>query len=41
MEVEADKLVTAKDILKPYQHLQEVFNEVEADKLAPHMEHNL
>ncbi|SOV07047.1 uncharacterized protein UDID_18702 [Ustilago sp. UG-2017a] len=41
MEVEPDKLVTIKDIPEPYQHLQEVFNEVEADKLPPHTEHSL
>ncbi|SAM71077.1 related to retrotransposon nucleocapsid protein [Ustilago bromivora] len=41
MEVETDKPVTVKDIPEPYQHLQEVFNEVEADKLPPHTEHNL
>ncbi|KAJ1581225.1 hypothetical protein NDA15_006965 [Ustilago hordei] len=32
MEVEVDKVVTAADIPKPYQHLRDVFDEVEADK---------
>ncbi|KAJ1036990.1 hypothetical protein NDA10_000621 [Ustilago hordei] len=41
MEVEVDKVVTAADIPKPYQHLQDVFNEVEADKLPHHTEHDL
>ncbi|SAM85274.1 uncharacterized protein UBRO_20889 [Ustilago bromivora] len=41
MEVEPDKPVTLQDIPEPYQHLQEVFNEVEADKLLPHTEHDL
>ena len=35
MEVEVDKVVTAAGIPKPYQHLRDVFDEVEADKL-PH-----
>ncbi|KAJ1035112.1 hypothetical protein NDA18_000710 [Ustilago nuda] len=41
MEVEVDKVVMAADIPKPYQHLQDVFNEVEADKLPHHTEHDL
>ncbi|SAM62648.1 related to Gag-pol polyprotein [Ustilago bromivora] len=41
MEVEADEPVTVKDIPELYQHLWEVFDEVEADKLPPHTEHNL
>ncbi|SPC65160.1 related to pol protein [Ustilago sp. UG-2017b] len=41
MEVEADKEVTAADIPKPYQHLRDVFDEVEADKLPHHTEHDL
>ncbi|KAJ1582114.1 hypothetical protein NDA15_002728 [Ustilago hordei] len=41
MEVEVDKVVTAADILKPYQHLRDVFDEVEADKLPHHTEHDL
>ncbi|KAJ1598628.1 hypothetical protein NDA14_005354 [Ustilago hordei] len=41
MEVEVDKVVTAADIPKPYQHLQDVFDEVEADKLPHHTEHDL
>ncbi|SOV03413.1 uncharacterized protein UDID_18658 [Ustilago sp. UG-2017a] len=41
MEIEADKEVTAEDIPKPYQHLRDVFNEVEADKLPHHTEHDL
>ena len=41
MEVEADKLVTIKDIPELYRHLREVFDEVEADKLPPHMENGL
>ncbi|SOV06556.1 uncharacterized protein UDID_17520 [Ustilago sp. UG-2017a] len=41
MEVEVDKVVTAADIPKPYQHLQDVFVEVEADKLPQHTEHDL
>ncbi|KAJ1573671.1 hypothetical protein NDA15_001334 [Ustilago hordei] len=41
MEVEVDKVVTAADIPKPYQHLRDVFNEVEADKLPHHTEHDL
>ncbi|SPC66389.1 related to pol protein [Ustilago sp. UG-2017b] len=41
MEVEVDKEVTAADIPKPYQHLRDVFNEVEADKLPHHTEHDL
>ncbi|KAJ1598377.1 hypothetical protein NDA14_007075 [Ustilago hordei] len=41
MEVEVDKVVTAADIPKPYQHLRGVFDEVEADKLPHHTEHDL
>ncbi|KAJ1588983.1 hypothetical protein NDA15_001170 [Ustilago hordei] len=41
MEVEVDKVVTAADIPKPYQHLRDVFDEVEADKLPHHTEHDL
>ena len=41
MEVEADKPVTVKDIPELYRHLREVFDEVEADKLPPHMENGL
>ncbi|SYW84122.1 uncharacterized protein UHO2_03319 [Ustilago hordei] len=41
MEVEVDKVVMAADIPKPYQHLRDVFNEVEADKLPHHTEHDL
>ncbi|KAJ1036859.1 hypothetical protein NDA10_005515 [Ustilago hordei] len=41
MEVEEDKVVTAADIPKPYQHLRDVFDEVEADKLPHHTEHDL
>ncbi|SPC64609.1 related to pol protein [Ustilago sp. UG-2017b] len=41
MEVEVDKEVTAADIPKPYQHLRDVFDEVEADKLPHHTEHDL
>ncbi|KAJ1581069.1 hypothetical protein NDA15_003774 [Ustilago hordei] len=41
MEVEIDKVVTAADIPKPYQHLRDVFDEVEADKLPHHTEHDL
>ncbi|KAJ1025571.1 hypothetical protein NDA18_003914 [Ustilago nuda] len=41
VEVEVDKVVTAADIPRPYQHLQDVFNEVEADKLPHHTEHDL
>ncbi|KAJ1603596.1 hypothetical protein NDA14_005836 [Ustilago hordei] len=41
MEVEVDKVVMAADIPKPYQHLQDVFDEVEADKLPHHTEHDL
>ncbi|KAJ1039706.1 hypothetical protein NDA10_003202 [Ustilago hordei] len=41
MEVEVDKVVTAADIPKPYQHLQDVFDEVEADKLPHHTKHDL
>ncbi|SYW79554.1 uncharacterized protein UHO2_04197 [Ustilago hordei] len=41
MEVEVDKVVTAADIPKPYQHLQDVFDEVEADKLPHHTGHDL
>ncbi|KAJ1043926.1 hypothetical protein NDA10_006755 [Ustilago hordei] len=41
MEVEVDKVVTAADIPKPYQHLRDVFDEVEADKLPHHVEHDL
>ncbi|SOV06821.1 uncharacterized protein UDID_17931 [Ustilago sp. UG-2017a] len=38
MEVEMDKVVTAADIPKPYHHLRDVFDEVEADKLPHHTE---
>ncbi|KAJ1604256.1 hypothetical protein NDA14_007374 [Ustilago hordei] len=41
MEVEVDKVVTAADIPKPYQHLRDVFDEVEADKLPHHTKHDL
>ncbi|KAJ1589880.1 hypothetical protein NDA12_001859 [Ustilago hordei] len=41
MEVEVDKVVMAADIPKPYQHLRDVFDEVEADKLPHHTEHDL
>ncbi|SYW81941.1 uncharacterized protein UHO2_00426 [Ustilago hordei] len=41
MEVEVDWKVSAEDIPEPYQRLQDVFNEVEADKLPHHMEHDL
>ncbi|KAJ1575390.1 hypothetical protein NDA15_001059 [Ustilago hordei] len=41
MEVGVDKVVTAADIPKPYQHLQDVFDEVEADKLPHHTKHDL
>ncbi|KAJ1038004.1 hypothetical protein NDA11_001845 [Ustilago hordei] len=41
MEVEVDQKVSAEDIPELYQHLQDVFNEVEADKLPHHMEHDL
>ncbi|KAJ1570273.1 hypothetical protein NDA12_007434 [Ustilago hordei] len=41
MEVEVDKVVTAAEIPKPYQHLRDVFDEVEADKLPHHTEHDL
>ncbi|KAJ1021949.1 hypothetical protein NDA18_005186 [Ustilago nuda] len=41
MEVEVDKKVTAADIPKPYQHLHNVFDEVEADKLPQHTKHDL
>ncbi|UTT94500.1 hypothetical protein NDA17_003260 [Ustilago hordei] len=41
MEVEVDQKVSAEDIPKPYQHLQDVFDEVEADKLPHHTEHDL
>ncbi|KAJ1572580.1 hypothetical protein NDA12_006314 [Ustilago hordei] len=41
MEVEVDKVVTTADIPKPYQHLRDVFDEVEADKLPHHTEHDL
>ncbi|SOV08445.1 uncharacterized protein UDID_17393 [Ustilago sp. UG-2017a] len=41
MEVEVDKEVTTADIPKPYQHLRDVFDEVEADKLPHHTEHDL
>ncbi|SPC65292.1 related to pol protein [Ustilago sp. UG-2017b] len=41
MEVEVDEEVTAADIPKPYQHLRDVFDEVEADKLPHHTEHDL
>ncbi|KAJ1035140.1 hypothetical protein NDA18_000737 [Ustilago nuda] len=41
MEVEVDWKVSAEDIPKPYQHLRDVFDEVEADKLPHHTEHDL
>ncbi|UTT90637.1 hypothetical protein NDA17_001263 [Ustilago hordei] len=41
MEVEVDKVVMAADIPKPYQHLRDVFDEVEADKLPHHTKHDL
>ena len=41
MEVEIEKKVTAADIPKPYQHLRDVFDEVEADRLPQHTEHDL
>ncbi|SPC60766.1 related to pol protein [Ustilago sp. UG-2017b] len=41
MEVEVDKKVSAEDIPEPYQHLRDVFDEVEADKLPHHTEHDL
>ncbi|SOV03296.1 uncharacterized protein UDID_18616 [Ustilago sp. UG-2017a] len=41
MEIEVDKEVTAADIPQPYQHLRDVFDEVEADKLPHHTEHDL
>ncbi|SOV07450.1 uncharacterized protein UDID_18908 [Ustilago sp. UG-2017a] len=41
MEVEVDKEVTTADVPKPYQYLRDVFDEVEADKLPHHTEHDL
>ncbi|KAJ1570547.1 hypothetical protein NDA11_000912 [Ustilago hordei] len=41
MEVEVDQKVSAEDIPEPYQCLWDVFDEVEADKLPHHMEHDL
>ncbi|SYW74704.1 uncharacterized protein UHO2_01570 [Ustilago hordei] len=41
MEVEIENKVTATDIPKPYQHLCDVFDEVEADRLPQHTEHDL
>ncbi|KAJ1029069.1 hypothetical protein NDA18_002697 [Ustilago nuda] len=41
MEVKIKKEVTAVDIPQPYQHLWDVFNEVEADRLPQHTEHDL
>ncbi|CCF49977.1 hypothetical protein NDA11_007394 [Ustilago hordei] len=41
MEVEVDQKVLAKDIPGLYQHLWDVFDEVEADKLPHHTEHDL
>ncbi|SYW74693.1 uncharacterized protein UHO2_01559 [Ustilago hordei] len=41
MEVEVDKVVMAADIPKPYQHLRDVFDEVEANKLPHHTKHDL
>ncbi|SOV09593.1 uncharacterized protein UDID_19021 [Ustilago sp. UG-2017a] len=41
MEVEVDKEVTTADIPKLYQHLRDVFDEVEADKLPHYTKHDL
>ncbi|KAJ1018176.1 hypothetical protein NDA13_006492 [Ustilago tritici] len=41
MEVEIEKEVMAKEIPQLYQHLRDVFDEVEADKLPQHTEHDL
>ncbi|KAJ1586167.1 hypothetical protein NDA11_003862 [Ustilago hordei] len=41
MEVEIDKEVSVEEIPVPYQHLWDVFDEVEADKLPHHTEHDL
>ncbi|SPC68033.1 uncharacterized protein UHOD_12219 [Ustilago sp. UG-2017b] len=41
MEVEVDRKVSAEDIPELYQHLRDVFDEVEADKLPHHTEHDL
>ena len=41
MEVEEEEEVTAADIPKQYHHLRDVFDEVEADKLSYHTEHDL
>ncbi|SYW82085.1 uncharacterized protein UHO2_00570 [Ustilago hordei] len=41
MEVEIEKKVTAADIPKPYQHLRDVFDKVEADRLPQHTKHDL
>ncbi|KAJ1036048.1 hypothetical protein NDA18_000195 [Ustilago nuda] len=39
--VEIEKEVMAEDIPQPYQHLWDVFDEVEADRLPQHTEHDL
>ncbi|SYW74494.1 uncharacterized protein UHO2_01360 [Ustilago hordei] len=41
MEVEIEKKVMVADIPKPYQHLHDVFNKVEADRLPQHTKHDL
>ncbi|KAJ1035034.1 hypothetical protein NDA18_000637 [Ustilago nuda] len=41
MEVEVDQKVLAEEIPRPYQHLWDVFDDVEADKLPHHTEHDL
>ncbi|KAJ1597724.1 hypothetical protein NDA14_002239 [Ustilago hordei] len=41
MEVEIDKEVLVEEIPVPYQHLRDVFDEVEANKLPHHTEHDL
>ncbi|SOV07255.1 uncharacterized protein UDID_18757 [Ustilago sp. UG-2017a] len=41
MEVEVDRKVSAEDLPEPYQHLRDVFDEVEADKLPHHTDHDL
>ncbi|SPO30394.1 related to pol protein [Ustilago trichophora] len=41
MEVELDKPVSDEEIPEPYRHLRAVFDEVEADRLPPHTDHDL
>lgn len=41
MEIEPDREVVIDEIPEPYRHLRAVFDEVEADRLPPHTDHDL